>query len=214
MNTVSIASGNFNLDHVLVMSELCLRIQKPQQLKKSLPRYCVNLLKNIETRNRYRTTLSSKLSRIQPIEAPTEEEIDQLVDKSTSIIRETGSEILGIQTHSDKPWITPKIIDLCVQKHVHANKVDPQSKDEYKRLKHLVEKKIRQALQHYINDKCCECEEGFQKGNSHFMYKKVHELSKKKSSATLTLLDKHGLQGKTRTLEGSLQRKTEPHNNA
>ena len=88
---------------------------------------------------------------------------------------------------------TPEIIDLCVQKRVHANKVDRQSKDEYKRLKRLVEKKIRQALRHYVNDKCRECEEAFQKGNSHFMYKKVRELSKKKSSAAPTLLDIHGL---------------------
>ncbi|KAK2713277.1 hypothetical protein QYM36_009223 [Artemia franciscana] len=194
LTTVSIAGGNFDSDHVLVMSELRLRIRKPQQLKKSLPRYRVDLLKNIETRNRYRTTLSNKLSRIQPMEAPTAEETDRLVDESLSIIRVTASKILGIRTHSDKPWITPETIDLCVQKRVHANKLDRQRKDEYKRLKRLVEKKIRQALRHYVNDKCCECEEAFQKRNSHFIYKKVRELSKKKSSAAPTLLDKNGLQ--------------------
>ncbi|KAK2702859.1 hypothetical protein QYM36_018549 [Artemia franciscana] len=48
LNTVSIAGGDFDSDHVLVMSELCLRIRKPQQLKKSLPRHRVDLLKNIE----------------------------------------------------------------------------------------------------------------------------------------------------------------------
>ena len=114
LNTVSIAGGDFDSDHVLVISELCSRIRKPQQPKKSLPRYRVDLLKNIETRNRYRTALSNKLSRIQPMEAPTAEEIDRLVDESASIIRETASEILGIQTHSDKQWIIPEIIDLCV----------------------------------------------------------------------------------------------------
>jgi len=124
LNTVSIAGGDFDSDHVLVRSDLRLRIRKPQQPMKSLQRYRVDLLKNIETRNRYRTALSNNLSRIQPIEAPTVEEIDRLVYESTSIIRETASEILGIQTHSDKPWITPKIIDLCVQKCTHANKVD------------------------------------------------------------------------------------------
>ena len=41
--------------------------------------------------------------------------------------------------------------------------------------------------------KCRECEEAFQKGNIHFINKKVCELSKKKSSAAPTLLDKHGL---------------------
>ncbi|KAK2715215.1 hypothetical protein QYM36_010013 [Artemia franciscana] len=113
------------IDYILVgKSDLRLRIRKPQQPMKSLQRYRVDLLKNIETRNRYRTALSNNLSRIQPIEAPTVEEIDRLVYESTSIIRETASEILGIQTHSDKPWITPKIIDLCVQKCTHANKVD------------------------------------------------------------------------------------------
>ncbi|KAK2723377.1 hypothetical protein QYM36_001893 [Artemia franciscana] len=76
LNTVSIAGGDFDSDHVLVMSELCLRIWKSQQPKKSLPRYRVNLLKNIETTNRYRTVLSNNLSRIQPMEAPTAEEID------------------------------------------------------------------------------------------------------------------------------------------
>ncbi|KAK2716970.1 hypothetical protein QYM36_007199, partial [Artemia franciscana] len=51
LNTVSIARGNFDSGHVLVMSQPRLRIRKPQQPKKSLPRYCVDLLKNIETRN-------------------------------------------------------------------------------------------------------------------------------------------------------------------
>ncbi|KAK2713738.1 hypothetical protein QYM36_009575, partial [Artemia franciscana] len=51
LSTVSIASGDFDSDHVLVMSELLLRIWKPQQPKKSLPRYHVDLLKNIEARN-------------------------------------------------------------------------------------------------------------------------------------------------------------------
>ena len=141
LNTVSIADGDFDSDHVLVMSELRLRIRKPQQPKKSLPRNRVDLLKNIEKRNRYKTALSNKLSRIQPMEAPTAEKIDRFVDESACIIRENASEILGIQTHSDKPSNTPEIIDLCVQKRVHANKVDRQSKDEYKRLKCLVERK-------------------------------------------------------------------------
>ncbi|KAK2720907.1 hypothetical protein QYM36_004702, partial [Artemia franciscana] len=77
LNTVSIADGDFNSDHVLVMSELRLRIRKPQQPKKSLPRNRVDLLKNIEKRNRYKTALSNKLSRIQPMEAPTAEKIDR-----------------------------------------------------------------------------------------------------------------------------------------
>ncbi|KAK2704369.1 hypothetical protein QYM36_016682 [Artemia franciscana] len=51
LNTVSIVGGNFESDHVLVISELRLRIWKPQQPKKSLPRYRVDMLKNIETRN-------------------------------------------------------------------------------------------------------------------------------------------------------------------
>ncbi|KAK2721036.1 hypothetical protein QYM36_003350 [Artemia franciscana] len=99
----------------------------PQQPKKNLPRYRVDLLKNIGTRNGYRAALSKKLSRIQPTEAPTEEEIDRLVEGSASIIRKTTSEILGIETNSDKPWITPEIIDLCVQKRTNAYKysVDP-----------------------------------------------------------------------------------------
>ena len=97
------------------------------------------------------------------MEAPTAEKIDRFVDESACIIRENASEILGIQTHSDKPSNTPEIIDLCVQKRVHANKVDRQSKDEYKRLKCLVEKKIRQGRRHYVNDKFRECEEAFQK---------------------------------------------------
>ncbi|KAK2715189.1 hypothetical protein QYM36_009991 [Artemia franciscana] len=122
LNTFSIAGGDFDSDHVLAMSELHLCIWKPQQPKKSLPRYRVDLPKNIKTRNRYRTALSNKLSRIQPMEGPTAEEIDRLVDERASIIREAASKILGIQIHSDKPWITPEITDLCVQKRAHAKK--------------------------------------------------------------------------------------------
>ena len=115
LNTVSLAGVDFDSDHVLVMSEICMLLQKPQTPKKSYPKYRVDLLKNIETRNKYKTALSNKLSSIQLTGVPTTEEVDRLVDESTSIIRETANEILGVQSRSDKPWITPEIIDICAK---------------------------------------------------------------------------------------------------
>ncbi|KAK2724824.1 hypothetical protein QYM36_001335 [Artemia franciscana] len=82
LNTVSIAGGDFDSDHVLVMFELRSRIRKPQHLEKSLPRYRVDLLKNIETRNRYRTTLKQVVKN-PTLEAPTAEEIDRLAKGSS-----------------------------------------------------------------------------------------------------------------------------------
>ncbi|KAK2712262.1 hypothetical protein QYM36_011074, partial [Artemia franciscana] len=58
LSTVSIAGSDVDSDHVLVMPELRLRIWKPQQPKKNLPRYRVHLLKNIETRNGEPTRVS------------------------------------------------------------------------------------------------------------------------------------------------------------
>ncbi|KAK2707713.1 hypothetical protein QYM36_015417 [Artemia franciscana] len=85
LNTVSIAGGDFNSDHVLVMSELGLCIWKPQQLKKSLPRYRVDLLKNIETRNRYRTTLSREYL----VKREEEKDIEVIIDNKLST-KKTG----------------------------------------------------------------------------------------------------------------------------
>ena len=72
---------------------------------------------------------------------PTTQEIGCLAYESASIIRETSNEILRVQSHSDKPWITPEIIDICTEKRNHANKQDRGSQNKYKRLKRLVERK-------------------------------------------------------------------------
>ncbi|KAK2705402.1 hypothetical protein QYM36_017446 [Artemia franciscana] len=81
------------------MSVLRIHRRKPQQPKKSYPRYRVDLLqKNVEKRNKYRTALSNKLSSIKLTGVPTTEEIDRLVDESPSVIRETVNEVFGIQS--------------------------------------------------------------------------------------------------------------------
>ena len=113
LNTVSLASGDFISDHVLVMSELHMRLQKPQPPKK-LPKIpCWPAEKH---QNNKHVVLSNKLSSIQLTGVPTLEEVDHLVEESASIIRETANEILGEQSCSDKPWITPETIITCPEK--------------------------------------------------------------------------------------------------
>jgi len=121
----------------------------------------VNLPKNIKTRHKYKTTLSNKLSSIQLTRVPTTEKVYRLIDESASIIRATANEILGEQSCSDKLWITPRIISISAEKRIHTNKQDQIIQDEYKRLKILVEKKIRQALRQHVDNNCHECEEAF-----------------------------------------------------
>ncbi|KAK2717241.1 hypothetical protein QYM36_007384 [Artemia franciscana] len=124
--------------------------------------------------------------------SPEEINIDALVDKSTKNFIQTVETIIGRHNCSEKLWITNEIIQLCKDKRAVTNRQDPENRDTYKHIKRLKEKKIKCALIAYIYNKYDQCELGFQKGNTHAVYKRKRELSRCKTTLTDIILHKDG----------------------
>ncbi|KAK2725954.1 hypothetical protein QYM36_000435 [Artemia franciscana] len=53
---------------------------------------------------------------------------------------------------------------------------------------------IKRALTAYTHNKCSQCELDIREGNTHAIYKRIRELSRRKTTLTNVLLDKNGNQ--------------------
>ena len=196
LNTVTLAGGDFDSDHSLVMSKFKTRLKTASKLSQKTPKFRVDLLKDENTRMTYITILSEKISELTSRSPPilSKEDIDNLVTSSTNIICDVAHSTLGTQKNIQKPWITDEIISLCDEKRQLTNKQDKESRDRYKQLKRAVEKSIRRAHRAFIKETCDQCESAFKKGDPHYMYRRVRELAKKKDIKAFSLLDEHGNQ--------------------
>lgn len=181
-NTVTLAGGDFDSDHSLVMTSFKMRLKAAAKLSRKPPRFRVDLLKDQTTRQNYTATLSERISELLSTSPLTlsKDDIDNLVKSSSQVICDVAQSTLGVQKADQKPWITDEIISLCEEKRNHTNKLDRESRDMYKRLKRVVEKATRRAHRSYIREQCEQCEMAFKKGDSHFMYRRVRELAKKR----------------------------------
>ena len=196
LDTVTLAGGDFDSDHSLVMSALKIRLKSSAKLNNRPARFNTHLLKDPQIRQTYIDELSTQISDLLsniPVTL-SKEDIDKLVTDSSKIISKVAMSALGTKKGDKKPWITNEIILLCAEKRKHNNRSDRESRDRYKQLKRAVEKATRRAHRTYIKDKCEQCEADFKRGDSYFMYKRVRELTSKKSLSSCTLLDKNGSQ--------------------
>ena len=194
-NTTALPGGDFDSDHVLVMSTLAkLRLKTLPVKKNKIPRLRTDKLKEPTTRTTFLQSLEESLGPILESlpSTITPDILDALVEKLNTALIDTAKEILGHKPKTEKPWITDEILDLCDQKRQVCNKQDRESRDMYKRIQRTVNKKIRTALRDYIREKCESCEKDFKSGNNHRMYKTVKELSTKKSTIAASVLDKGG----------------------
>ena len=193
-DTVTLGGGDFDSDHNLLMSSLRLRLKAVVKPKQKVPRFRIEALKDLKTRQEYRMQLNERLSKTLQ-ETPdllSPADIDLLVSQSSLAVCETAELVLGRKSAEDKPWITQEIIDMCTEKRTLQNKQDRESKDRFKNLKRQIEKKTRQALKDMITEKCRQCEEDSRRGNSHLMFKRARELTNRKEAKCLDLLDKNG----------------------
>ena len=189
LDKVTLPGGDFDSDHALVMASFHLCLKSTTKFQKKLPRFRTKLLKEESTCNRYRINLDLALKNFLENSSmnPEEIDLDALVNKSTETFIHIAETVFGRTNVSEKPQITDMIIQLRKDKRDVTNRQDPESREHLKR---LTEKKITCALTTYIHDKCNQCELDFRKGYTHYMYKRIRELSRRKTTLTNVLLNK------------------------
>ena len=125
-DTVTLGGGDFDSDHNLLMSSLRLRLKAVVKPKQKVPRFQIEALKDLKTRQEYRMQLNERLSKTLQ-ETPdllSPADIDLLVSQSSLAVCETAELVLGRKSAEDKPWITQEIIDMCTEKRTLQNKQD------------------------------------------------------------------------------------------
>ena len=194
LDTVALAGGDFDSDHALVMASFHLCLKSAIKFQKNSRDSILSFRKTsqLATVTRWILILALKTLLENSSMNPHEIDLDALVNKSTEIFIKTAETVLGRTNGSEKPWKTDEIIQLYKDKCADANRQDRESRDIYKHLKQLTEKKIKRALTAYIHNKCDQYELDFRKSKTHAVYKRIRELSRRKTTLTNVRLDKDG----------------------
>ncbi|CAG9841161.1 unnamed protein product [Diabrotica balteata] len=114
--------------------------------------------------------------------------IDQKWGKIQHALVSVGKETLKPLKEKTKPWMTVEILELMEERRKHKAK----DLDKYKEIKRNIRKKIREAKERWLSDRCKEIEDLDKKYDSFNLHKKIKKMtgSRKRTKTNILKNDK------------------------
>ena len=181
--------ADVNSDHNPLVAKICLRL-KSLKKKEKMRRLDVTKLKDINIRNEASQILNKKLLEKKDIICNTLNDVDQRWNTFRDQVVEVSEKFLKPdKVQKKKEWMTEEILDLMSIRRTLKNK----DADQYKNINNHIRRKIRNAKESMLTEKCKEIEM-FQARHDLFnMHKKIKEAAGlRKSTKIQTLIDKNG----------------------
>src|SRR5206468_3172522 len=150
-NSKSMPGADCESDHNPVIMTMKIKLQSFRKFKKTV-KWNINKLKKPEIRKAYRVKLDKKMieEKIQGME------INEIWNKLKEGIESVAEEICGKDQRLKKQsWMNSDILRLMEERR---NCKIRKEEDQYKKLKHLIQKQCREAKDKYYEDKCKEIE--------------------------------------------------------
>ena len=96
-----------------------------------------------------------------------EENIDNLTENIHEALVDTASEVLIKDRKKKKPWMTNDILDLCYRRRSLKNRIQegPLAIQNYSKVNLAIRRKMKQAKENWISDRCQEIDCGIKTGN-------------------------------------------------
>ena len=97
-----------------------------------------------------------------------EENIDNFTESIHGALVDTASEVLGKARKKKKPWMTNDILDLCDRRRSLKNRRQegPLAIQNNSQVNQAIRRKMKQAKENRITDRCKEIYSGIRTGNS------------------------------------------------
>lgn len=155
-------------DHVPLVAQLRVRLKIPieKHKNKSLDR---GQLRNPEIKAKLTESINNNLARTTATTGDIEKDWSNLRDA----IRKSAKEEIGhFEKKKKNDWMTDEILDLFERRRESKN-----NPERYKEIDRTVNRKIKEAKEKWLREKCQEIEELERKHDSFNMHKKVKEFT-------------------------------------
>ena len=118
-------------------------------------------------------------------------DLDSMVTNFNKAVTDTAAELLSKQCQKRKPWVTPKIPDLCDQRRVLKKKrSELEGAKDYREIKRKIRTEMKMAKETWIPGQCQEVEACLSKNNSKKTYQLVKDLTTEKQGKSTCIQDK------------------------
>ena len=120
-------------------------------------------------------------------------DLDSTVTHFNKAFTDTAAELLGKQCRKRKPWVTPKILDICDHRlDLKKKRGEPQGAKDYREIKRKIRTEMKMAKEIWIQGQCQKVEACPRKNNSKKAYQLVMDLTTEKQGKSTTIQDKSG----------------------
>ena len=172
-------------DHNPVVATIQIRLQRVKKAKRTV-KWNINNLKRSEIRSAYKRQLDTRLQEERIAE---EYDIDSIWNKLKESIEKVAEEICGKEQKQKKhSWMNEVILRKMEERR--QCKIRNEA-EEYKKLKHVIQKLCREAKDKFFEEKCKEIEM-LDKAHSQLLYKKLKELQPKGNRMLQAIKSKQG----------------------
>jgi len=185
LNSKSMPGADCESDHNPVIVTMKIRLQRVKKNKKKV-KWNINNLKKPDIRNAYRMKLDEHL---QEGKFDDGMEIDEMWNKLKEGIGIVAEAICGKEQVTKKQnWMNSDILQKMEERRQCRNKKDVE---QYKKLKHDIQKMCREAKEKYLDEKCKEIEM-LDKAHSQLLYQKIKDFRPRGNRLMQTIKSKQG----------------------
>lgn len=160
--------ADIHSDHNPVVGEYRIKLKKIR--RKNTRRYKLRILKDKEIKEKAKKIINDQINLLIEKDSNTEETI-QTINRTVENIKE---ELLKPSDAKNKTWMTNEILKLMEERRKHKN-----NNPVYKQIQRELQRKIREAKQKELEEKCQEIEDLQRKYDEFNVHKKVREITGK-----------------------------------
>lgn len=186
-STKTYPGADISSDHSSVISSINIKLKaiKRTPSKQNIdPRR----LKEETTYNNTKQMVNDNLKRVRE-DITSTESVDGKWDIIQDVIAEVGKENLKPAKEKRKPWMTDEILELMEKRRQYKTK----EASKYKEVQKAIRRKIREAKEKWLSEKCIEIEELDKKYDSFNLHRKIKEMTgHRKSTHSHILKDSEG----------------------
>ena len=172
-------------DHDMVMMTFQTRLKNSRKPTKPRIRFDLEKLNDPTVISALQATIGGRFA---PLAVDEDADLDSMVTHFNKAVTDTEAELFGKQRLNRKPWVTPEILDLCVQRRdVKKKRGEPEGAKDYREIKRKIGTEMKMAKETWIQGQCQELEACLRKNNSKKSYQPVKDLTTEKQGKSTTI---------------------------
>jgi len=155
-------------DHDLVLASFKLKLKCQRKTPSSRLRFDIEKLKDQTVADVFQAEVGGRFAALNLIDC----DIDDIAGNIADVLTQSAEKVLGKRRKKIKPWVTVEVLDLCdKRRQLKKTKYHTDAdRSNYQKANTEVRKKMREAKEIWINDKCDEIDNCMANSNTKQAY--------------------------------------------